>query len=339
MAAFLTANRWSSGIGTHKTREGRILCTGVGCLGCFPDTNQKEADELGVCDVDLNGNPFRPWLNDDYAVAKHSSSRKPSKQHYTGNSTSEHGQLKTRFNRLSHSQGVDDKVSGVLRSVGTQTPEHNNEDIVSNARGLSKETQKVLNSMIAHDSQRVEYQAHSKHSTICQGSQKCELENTIDSLNANNHNSSFADQVERNVNKTALILDNLYLMPKKDAALNPHDNILPEEHKTSENSPWDLGENAVCLYFAIEYFNSERVLPDFKVLEIVEALTDSMPVKDVKCVQKVAGMWQIVLRRRKYLSYFRQMGITVRGRVYQLVDDFESYCKVIYDDDDDETKV
>ncbi|KXJ14629.1 hypothetical protein AC249_AIPGENE19334 [Exaiptasia diaphana] len=290
MAAFLTANRWSSGIGTHKTREGRILCTGVGCLGCFPDTNQKEADELGVCDVDLNGNPFRPWLNDDYAVAKHSSSRKPSKQHYTGNSTSEHGQLKTRFNRLSHSQGVDDK-------------------------------------------------AHSKHSTICQGSQKCELENTIDSLNANNHNSSFADQVERNVNKTALILDNLYLMPKKDAALNPHDNILPEEHKTSENSPWDLGENAVCLYFAIEYFNSERVLPDFKVLEIVEALTDSMPVKDVKCVQKVAGMWQIVLRRRKYLSYFRQMGITVRGRVYQLVDDFESYCKVIYDDDDDETKV
>lgn len=322
MAAFLTANRWSSGIGTHKTREGRILCTGVGCLGCFPDTNQTEADELGVCDVDLTGHPLRPWLDDD-PVAKHS--RKPRKQH-TENSTTKHGQFEKGFNRSSRSQGVDDEAS--VRSVGTQTGKHDNEDIVSNTRGLSKETQKVLFSMIGQD----QNQAHSKYSTICQESQTCELESTINYLNTNNHNTSFDNPVERNVNKTAHILDNLYLMSKKDIAINPHDNILPEEHKSSENSPWDLGENAVCLYFAIEYFNSERVLPDFKVLEIVEALTDAMPVKDIKCVQKVAGMWQIVLRRRKYLSYFRQMGLTVRGRVYQLVDDFESYCRAIYDD-------
>lgn len=66
MAGFVTANRWATGVETHKTSEGRILCTGVGCVGCFPDVFSKEANELGVCDVDLSGGilGLRPFLDE-----------------------------------------------------------------------------------------------------------------------------------------------------------------------------------------------------------------------------------------------------------------------------------
>lgn len=333
MAAFLTANRWSSGIGTHKTKEGRILCTGVGCLGCFPDKNQGQADELGVFDVDLNGHPFRPWLNDYYAVAKGKSTKK-AHRNCAKNITEEDGFVGESFNQLSHEK--DQEVDANLRSVGTQTEDkHDDADIVSNFAGFSKETQKVLYSMLrGQDFGKPDNQTHFGNSKICQDLQTRKLKLTIEHSNANrthNHYNSLVNSVSRNVNKTARILDNLYLMSKKDTALNSHDNILPrEEHISLENSPWDLGENAACLYFAIEYFNCERMLPDFKVLEIVEALSDVMPAKDIKCVQRVAGMWQIVLRQRRYLRHFRQMGLTIRGRVYQLVDDIDSYCNVVY---------
>lgn len=61
MAGFVTANRWATGVETHKTSEGRILCTGIGCVGCFPDVFLKEAEELGVCEVDLSSGILRKF--------------------------------------------------------------------------------------------------------------------------------------------------------------------------------------------------------------------------------------------------------------------------------------
>ena len=67
MAGFVTANRWATGVETHKTSEGRILCTGVGCVGCFPEVFSSEASELGVCDVDLTSGilGLRPFLDEE----------------------------------------------------------------------------------------------------------------------------------------------------------------------------------------------------------------------------------------------------------------------------------
>lgn len=50
MAEYITADRWLTGIDTHKTKRGRILCTGMGCLGCFPDDYPELARELEVYD-------------------------------------------------------------------------------------------------------------------------------------------------------------------------------------------------------------------------------------------------------------------------------------------------
>ena len=67
MAGFVTANRWATGVETHKTSKGRILCTGIGCVGCFPDVFLKEAEELGVCEVDLSSGilGLRPFLDEE----------------------------------------------------------------------------------------------------------------------------------------------------------------------------------------------------------------------------------------------------------------------------------
>jgi len=299
MAAFITADRWSSGIGTHKTKEGRIICTGVGCLGCFPENNQTEAAELGVCDIDFKGHPFRPWLNDDYVVARGKRTRK----------TQQKG---------TESVPKKDEISAECFS---KLP-----------LGKSRESAAYLRSILDIVKENDQF----RDSKLSQDSRTLELEDTIEGSKYNsidNYNYKLANSVNRNVNRTARILENLYLASKKGTALNSYDNILPRERQGSfENSPWDLGENAVCIYFAIEYFNCERMLPDFKVLEIVEALSDVMPAKDIKCVQRVSGMWQIVLRQRSYLPYFRQNGLTIRGRQYKLVDDIDSYCNAIYNE-------
>lgn len=335
MAAFITADTWSSGIGTHKTKEGRIICTGVGCLGCFPENNQTEAAELGVCDIDFKGHPFRPWLNDDYVVARGKRTRK-TQQKGTESAPKKDEISAECFSKLP--LGKSRESAAYLRSIATQTEDkHDDENIVTNFAGLSKETQKVLYSMLkGKDLDIVKENDQFRDSKLSQDSRTLELEDTIEGSKYNsidNYNYKLANSVNRNVNRTARILENLYLASKKGTALNSYNNILPRERQGSfENSPWDLGENAVCIYFAIEYFNCERMLPDFKVLEIVEALSDVMPAKDIKCVQRVSGMWQIVLPQRSYLPYFRQNGLTIRGRQYKLVDDIDSYCNAIYNE-------
>jgi hypothetical protein len=356
MAAFLTGNRWSSGIGTHKTKEGRILCTGVGCLGCFPETNKTEADELGICDV-VKGHRLRPFLDEDYnkkitvAMHKNSVSRKPKghskrkkkvkeslvvskdicKETFDG-SDCEANEIKNAVQKMTSSN---------LRTTGTQTARHDDERMVPNCSGLSRETQKIVYSMLSsQDFPGFTDKTLSVDNQFCAELERCKLGETIEHSTANSinqqhnltENSVKNEAVNRKVNKTARILDNLYVIAKRDIAVNVHDNILPNEDKHLYWNSWDLGENAVCLYFDIEYFGSERTLPVFKVLEIVEALTEVVIVKDIKCVQRVNNIWQIVLRTRRDLPYLRQRGLRIRGRVYKLVEDIECYCQTIYGD-------
>ena len=57
MAEYISANRWITGVATHKTKCGRILCTGFGCIGCFPQDFPEIARELQVYDS-ATGLPF-----------------------------------------------------------------------------------------------------------------------------------------------------------------------------------------------------------------------------------------------------------------------------------------
>ncbi|XP_031575355.1 uncharacterized protein LOC116308970 [Actinia tenebrosa] len=356
MAAFLTANRWSSGIGTHKTKEGRIICTGIGCLGCFPETNRTEADELGICVEEIPDKGYlRTFLDQDknitVAMQKNPSpgkikGRSKRKKKVTGSS------LLTKEIDKSNSDGDDVKVekssyessvhdmarSRNFRTTGTQTPEHDNQRMVPHYSELSKEAQKIVSSMLgSREFPEFKEKYSSEQDQLSSELERCKLKKTIGYSMANSVNQHYNltenniknEAVNRKVNKTARILDSLYVVSKKDIAV-ANDNILPNEDKDLYWNNWDLGENAVCLYFAIEYFRSERILPVFKVLEIVEALSEVVAVKDIKCVQRNNDIWQIVLSRRNDLGRLRKRGLRIRGRVYELVEDIDSYCQTIY---------
>lgn len=359
MAAFLTANRWSSGIGTHKTKEGRILCTGVGCLGCFPETNRTEADELGICveEIPSKGH-LRTFLDEDdkkvtVAMQKNQNpgkmkGRPRRKKKLIGSSiltkdipqsNSDGGEV-TVEESSSENDVHDMAKSRSFRTRGTQTPEHDNQRMVQTYSELSKEAQKIVSSMIgSRDFTEFREQYSREEDQLSSKLERCKLKKTIGYSMANSVNQQHDltenniknEAVNRRVNKTARILDSLYVVPKKDIAV-ANDNVLPNEDKDLYWNNWDLGENAVCLYFSIEYFSSERILPVFKVLEIIEALTEVVAVKDIKCVQRNNDIWQIVLRRRNDLGYLRKRGLRIRGRVYELVEDIDSYCQTIYRD-------
>lgn len=356
MAAFLTANRWSSGIGTHKTKEGRILCTGVGCLGCFPETNRTEADELGICDEEIPGKGhLRTFLDEDdritVAMQKNPNPRKikgstKHKKKVTESLVLTKGISKTKSDggnvEESSPKNVEDMTSKStsFRTRGTQTQELDNQSMAQTYSDLSTEAQKIVSSMIgSRNIPKLREQHSSEEDQLPSQLERCKLEKTIGYSMANSvnqqhnltENNMKNEAVNRKVNKTATILDSLYVVPKKDIAVS-NDDMLPNEDKDLYWNNWDLGENAVCLYFAIEYFRSERILPVFKVLEIIEALSEVVAVKDIKSVQRNNDIWQIVLRRRNDLRCLRKRGLRIRGRVYELVEDIDSYCRTIYGD-------
>ncbi|EDO48818.1 predicted protein [Nematostella vectensis] len=345
MAAFITADRWSSGIATHKTKIGRIICTGSGCIGCFPETNQTEADELGICDLDFAGHPFRAFLNKDTTVAKNKAAkpRKTNSEFKSENPTWRNLSMvsKTLEKNAHFSEGLKETEKKRVKQVGTQT---RMTSIVPNETQLDKsdcqlsdKAKRLVESMRGDIKQR-ETKKKTGRTVLLE---MCELDQTIDSTSANSdykpkqvaqsprHRKNV--NIDRKVNKTKNIHENLYMLLKKDTALNYHEDIFPksDSDQTWESSPWDLGEDATCFYFVLEYYNSPRILPRFKVLEIVEALCEVVDARDIKCVQRVYGMWQIVLRTRKDQLTLRAYGIRIRGRYYELIDDVDSYCILV----------
>lgn len=62
MVGFVIVNCWVMGVEIYKILEGRILCIGIGCVGCFFDVFLKEVEEFGVCEVDFISGILGFWF-------------------------------------------------------------------------------------------------------------------------------------------------------------------------------------------------------------------------------------------------------------------------------------
>ncbi|PFX24356.1 hypothetical protein AWC38_SpisGene11070 [Stylophora pistillata] len=131
------------------------------------------------------------------------------------------------------------------------------------------------------------------------------------------------------------IHDEMYIVSRKDIALNTSDDHFPSKDNIAMKKKLNNGEittdreDAVCFFFALEYYNRQRILPDFRVMEIVEALIEMVDIKDIKCVLRISCRWHIVIKTRKYIQMLRHSGLKLRGRVYKLVDDTDAYFDVV----------
>ena len=398
MAAFVTANRWSSGVATHKTKEGRILCTGSGCVGCFPETFKAEAQEFGICDMDLNGHPFRTFLNEDNketlvawrsreknrikrpkrTAKKHKIQKtKEEKQENFVNifselSTDDLPKETDVENFVSHSSSsgalsfdtkaeLDNTMQSIIR---LQSEEDSESELISRSNnnfkegetenretqnGTEKEVSFDLKMAIRDLSPAVQKwivtQPRNSESvngpemtdtspdTTCRCKSPRENKSTQTLRNENQRLLVAADRtallstqsttVEKKVQLPTAgtisgdIYDNLYILHRENVALNVN------QYSSLQK------ENAVRFFFAIEYFNSARRLPKFKVLEIVQALSLVVDLADIKYVQHQNHKWNMVLRSRRYVTVLRKFGIRIRGRFYDLIDDDDRYFEIL----------
>ena len=349
MAGFVTANRCATGVETHKTSEGRILCTGVGCVGCFPELLTEEANELGVCDVDLSGSilGLRPFLDED--------------------NSRENLKLKGKhFSRIK--KNLIPKIRGRKRTMKEKKGSSDVERDFENDKGKSGDTSKMPQttstvatqtepSELGIDGEPLSKLVSDVHRqdllTLEEGNRPETVGNSC-----NNHTQIGANcnivQVDDNVNKThrdpvglfthsfgsrlEKIHDKIYIASGRNMALSSCDSSLAHKDTaakhandltTIEQQPPTTGEDAVCFFFALEYYNSQRMLPDFRVMEIVEALSKDVDLKDIKCVQRISRRWHMVLKSRKYIRLLRHSGLKLRGRVYQLIDDVDGYFDLV----------
>ena len=355
MAGFVTANRWATGVETHKTSEGRILCTGIGCVGCFPDVFLKEAEELGVCEVDLSSGilGLRPFLDEESSrenskKGKHLSRRRKKRKTKSKKNTNVNLKESQSFKQDLEESEIDEDKSGPLPSevfkicsTGTQTETSSlgidiKIKLSENFKGRSKQYQLPFQEGNNSDT---EVPLSENHRQV---GANCGIVEVDDNVNRTHRNAQglfnypFFSRFDK-------IHDELYVVSKKDIALNSsddhfsyEDNLMVKEKLNNGVIPTDkeqelapYGEDAVCFFFALEYYNSHRILPDFRVMEIVEALSELVDVKDIKCVQRISRRWHIVIKTRKYIQMLRHSGIKLRGRVYQLVDDTDAYFDVV----------
>jgi len=351
MAGFVTANRWATGVETHKTSEGRILCTGVGCVGCFPDVLSTEASELGVCDVDLTGRilGLRPFLDEENSRGNFKVNakkkkrgkrakprRKGQKEKIVKEKISFEGDLRDQETNRENSE-VPQPLEEFI-NVARQT-EPSGTGIVSgpvlseivnkgSKQGLltSEEESKPDKEEIPSDDQR-------------QNSANCDIVEVDDNVNKTHRNSQRLFDQPLPDSRFEKIHDKMYIISSKDIAQSSCDNFMCEDdiqkHADGIASKRkqllsSRGEDAVCFFFALEYYNSQRILPHFRVMEIVEALSAVVDLKDIKCVQRNSRRWHIVLKSRKYNRLLRNCGLKLRGRVYHLVDDVDSYFDVVH---------
>ncbi|XP_078358673.1 uncharacterized protein LOC144643333 [Oculina patagonica] len=354
MAGFVTANRWATGVETHQTSEGRILCTGVGCVGCFPEVFSKEANELGVCDVDLSGSilGLRPFLDEENSRENFklngklfSRRKKRAKPKIRGHkrtidkervSFEKDQKVFETINKEKYEVASRSEMREMSSTVATQTEP--SEMGIDSQSMLSK----PLNNVSKQDLQ-----------TLDGGNRSDTVENPSDNHTQIGANCNIV-RVDDNVNKThrnpvglftqpsasrfEKIHDKMYIVSSKNIALSSCDNSVPQKNDFTEQAKDGVtiteqqlttGEDAVCFFFALEYYNSQRILPDFRVMEIVEALSKVVELKDIKCVQRISRRWHMVLKSRKYIRLLRNSGLKLRGRVYQLVDDVDGYFDVV----------
>ena len=354
MAGFVTANRWATGIETHKTSEGRILCTGVGCAGCFPDIFSSEASELGVCDVDLTGGilGLRPFLDEENSrenlklnsknFLRRQKRVKPRAKRQKG---------KIDQGRMPFERDVKALETDKEKSASEKPPRISSVATQTELSEIGIDTQpvvlEVLNNGYKHDLLTFEEEesktdkegidgANQRQSSV--NSSTVEVD---DNINKTHRNAQRLFDQPSSGSRFEKIHDKMYIVSKKEIALSLCDDSICEddffEHASRDRASVNStkqhrssrGEDAVCFFFALEYYNSQRILPQFRVMEIVEALSTFVDLKDVKCVQRISGRWQIVLKSRKYNKLLRKCGVKLRGRVYQLVDDVDGYFDVI----------
>ena len=346
MAGFVTAHRWATGVKTHKTSEGRILCTGAGCVGCFPEVLTEEANELGVCDVDLSGRilGLRPFLDEENSrenlklKGKHFSRRKKN--------------LKAKIR--GHKRTMKEK------GVSSDEDQRDFENDKGKSGDASTSEMPQISSTIATqtepselgiDGQQLSENVNVVHRqdllTLEEGSRPDTEGNPLNNRPEIGANCNIV-QVDDNVNKThrnpvglfthscgsrfEKIHDKMYIASGKNIALSSCDSNLTYKGTSAEHAKDSLtstGEDAVCFFFALEYYNSQRMLPDFRVMEIVEALSKNVNLKDIKCVQRISRRWHMVLKSRKYSRLLRHSGLKLRGRIYQLIDDVDGYFDVV----------
>lgn len=347
MAGFVTANRWATGVETHKTSEGRILCTGVGCVGCFPEVFSSEASELGLCDVDLTSGilGLRPFLDEENSreslylnsnnfsrrQKKLRTSRKKQKRKIdVKNGLSDKGQ-KSQVEKQEFSLDKSQKSSSVL-SVATQTE--------LSEMGIDAEllTIEVVKTGSEQNFPSFENERKVDEEGILGANEKQNKVNSAfvevdDNVNKTQRNSESLFDQQSSRSRLGKILDKMYIVSKKEIALSSCDNLINEDDCNSNpiilQDAASFGEDAVCFFFALEYYNSQRILPHFRVMEIIDALSTVVALKDIKCVQRISGRWQIVLKSRKYNKLLRNCGLKLRGRVYELVDDVDCYFDVV----------
>lgn len=356
MAGFVTANRWATGVETHKTSEGRILCTGVGCVGCFPEVFSKEANELGVCDVDLSRSilGLRPYLDEENSRENFklngklfSRRKKRAKPKIRGN--------KRTIDKERVSSEKDQKVFETINKEKSEVASRSEMREMSSTVATQTEPSEMgidsqpLLSKPLNDVSKQDLQ------TLDGGNRSDTVENPSDNHTQIGANCNIV-QVDDNVNKThrnpvglftqpsgsrfEKIHDKMYIVSSKNIALSSCDNSVTKKDDSTEQArdgmttteqQWltTTGEDAVCFFFALEYYNSQRILPDFRVMEIVEALSKVVDLKDIKCVQRISRRWHMVLKSRKYIRLLRNSGLKLRGRVYQLVDDVDGYFDMV----------
>ena len=355
MAGFVTANRWATGVETHKTSEGRILCTGVGCVGCFPEVFSEDANELGVCDVDLSGSilGLRPFLDEENSRENFSLNGKRFSRRKKRAKPKIRGHRRTIDNdRVSSERDlkvfeINKEKPGVASpsqmresssTVGTQT-EPSDLGIDSQpmlSKTLNDASKQDLLPLDEGNRGDTEESTSDSHTQI---GDNCDIVEVDDNVNKT-HRNAVGLFTQSSGSRFEKIHDKMYIVSGKNIALSSCDNCVTQKDDSTEHARDGVttaeqqqnapnGEDAVCFFFAFEYYNSQRVLPDFGVMEIVEALSKIVDLKDIKCVQRISCRWHMVLKSRKYIRLLRDSGLKLRGRVYQLVDDVDAYFDVV----------
>lgn len=352
MAGFVTANRWATGVETHKTSDGRILCTGVGCVGCFPDVFSTEASELGVCDVDLTGSilGLRSFLDEENSRENAKNFSKKQTRVKSRKRRRRRTIDKERDSSADDTKGQAESNKSAAKSEESCRPSKESINTVSTQTELSDlgiDAERVLleNSTDGCKQDLLTFEEESKANKegIPSGNERqstdnCSIVHVDDTVNKPNRNSQGLFDQQSPGSRFEKIHDKMYIVSGKDIALSSCDNLMREDDffeniqdgtRVTKQHHSSRGEDAVCFFFALEYYNSQRILPHFRVMEIVEALSTVVDLKDIKCVQRISRRWHIVLKSRKYVGLLRNSGLKLRGRVYQLIDDVDSYFDVV----------
>lgn len=275
MAEYITADRWLTGVATHKTKHGRILCTGVGCVGCFPDDFPKLARELEVYDnktAMLFGESWDDRSNDEEALE-------------TGSGESRERERCAR-EEIKGSTESNEKISEAEKKRNSL-----NFDVPT-----AGESSDIERCFLTECIQQSDGDGVSRSGVIA--------------------GSSAEDDPRDEIGDTEATVSTKYSLETN--------GLLSRTQRGDRKNVFR--EDCVCLFFALEYYRRARKLPEFSILEIVDALNTSMHINEIKCVQHLNGMWHIVLRTREQLRHLLKHGLIIRGRCFQIVQDNDMYC-------------